>query len=81
MPDIVAIQTVPSEAEKARALDLVRHRKCPHCQASIKLSDAISMVQGAGYAGSVRVETEGGFKMVLPIAEVNPQTMGVIDSD
>jgi hypothetical protein len=71
-------QSIPSESEKKRARDLNRHKSCPHCCGKISLADAISMVQGDGYATSVLVETESG-SVVLPVADVNPQTMRIIE--
>jgi hypothetical protein len=79
MPESSSIQTIPSAGEKQRSLDLVRHRRCPHCDETISLSDAISMVQGAGIVGSMEVEIESGARLILPIPEINPQAMRVIE--
>src|SRR4051794_29446562 len=75
------VQTQPlTEAEKARSSRLARERGCPHCHGVISLADAISMVQGDGFERWVEVETEDGkFVGPLRVADVNPQTMRILD--
>jgi len=73
--------SIPTEVEKARSLDLVRNRQCPHCHEQVSLSDAISMIQGDGWRRAAVIEADGGIRMVLDIDQINPQTMRVIEPE
>ncbi len=74
-------QPIPSEGEKARARELAKHRKCPHCGVPISLADAVAMVQGSGVAQNALVQVEGGSKVTLPTTRINLQTMRIIDPE
>jgi hypothetical protein len=67
-----------SDEEKSRAIQLARHRKCPHCNKTISLRDAISMVRGDGVERVVQVRLEDGRGILIEANAVNPQTMRVL---
>jgi hypothetical protein len=71
--------SIPSGEEKRRAVDLVVNRECPHCRATISLTDAISMVQGDGMERWVQVQIADGRIVHMPISGVNPQSMRVVE--
>jgi hypothetical protein len=81
MGESVIQETIPSPEEKARALELVKNRLCPHCNRRIKLAHAVSMLFGAGWDQTVFVQLADGSEVALRATQINPQTMRVIEPE
>jgi hypothetical protein len=76
-----AEQPILSPNEKARAAELCCTRACPYCGVQISLRDVIAMIQGDGFARTVKVRHESGKVLFLPTEHVNPQTMLVLSEE
>lgn len=75
------MQSPDAEALAARALELYRTRKCPHCGNKITLWEALSMVFGSAWHYYVKVRRTDGKEMFWPIKKVNPQNMVIVHPD
>jgi len=73
------METPDPRTLEARALNLYRRRKCPHCGGKITLWEALSMVIGSAVHYYVKVRlVPSGKELVWPIDKVNPQNMVIV---
>lgn len=68
-------------AQRDRAIQLARHRECPHCGAPLSLLDALSIVRGSGVSYYVRVGLPSGDRTLIRERDFNPQTMVWADDE
>lgn len=67
------------DLQQRRALELSQTRACPHCQGTISLVDALSMVRGHGWSLYVTIQLHNGELRPIRERDFNPQTMLLAD--
>ncbi|MDD5034116.1 MAG: hypothetical protein PHE55_05105 [Methylococcaceae bacterium] len=61
------------------ARELYNKRQCPGCGRKMSLWEVLAMLNGSGVREYLQVRHTDGAKEFLPIEEINPQMMDVIE--
>jgi len=64
---------------KMLAIRLYQQRCCQKCKHPLSTWELLAMLLGSGFRSHVRVKTECGKELVLPVENVNPQIMDVLE--
>ena len=53
--------------------------QCPHCGSKLTIKDAVTILNGSGYARNVRVRTPEGREHIAPAHLVNPEAVEILE--